>query len=94
MILAFLSAISLSRHEQKVINVVVAFQGAFRPSDDSRRALFEVIAKQRLLLIRGLEILEISTIHIVRARIFTLICIAHKSLDVDGILSEKHVNYT
>ena len=65
MILTFLAAIGLSGNKEEMIDVVVPFQGAFGSSDDPGGALFQVVAKQRLFGISGLEIFEIATVHVV-----------------------------
>jgi hypothetical protein len=90
MILTLLPAICLGGHKQKVVDVVVALQGAFRPSYDTGRTFSQVVAKQGLFLVAGLEIFIIATVHVMRARLFALICIAYKSLDVHSVFPKKH----
>ena len=65
MILALLTAICLGWNEEKVIDVVVSLQRTFGSTDDSWGTFFQVVAKQRLLVVSSLKILEISTINIV-----------------------------
>ena len=65
MILTFLAAIGLGGNKEEMVDVIVPFQGTFGPSDDPGGALFQVVAKQGLFGISGLEILEIATINVV-----------------------------
>ena len=65
MILTFLAAIGLGGNKEEMVDVIVPFQGAFGSSDDPGGALFQVVAKQGLFGISGLEIFEIATIHVV-----------------------------
>ena len=52
-------------NKEEMVDLIVPFQGAFGSSDDPGGALFQVVAKQGLFGISGLEIFEIATIHVV-----------------------------
>ena len=65
MVLALLTTICLGWNEKKVIDVVIPLQRTFSSSDNPGGAFFQVVAKERLLIITGLEVLEISTVNVV-----------------------------
>ena len=83
---SLLQAILLALCEEHVIDVVVDLHWTVLPSDDPRRAALEMVAHERLLVVRLWEVLEVAARVVQGARLLAFHLGANEGADEDGVL--------